>query len=78
MQREDLTREQIEAIQAKIVAQLAYVGRLHMHMLRAGFPTTDKTFQLVAAAHDAIHRLRIDLHYLECDRFRRDRGAAKK
>ncbi len=28
MNREDLTREQIEVIQAKIVAQLAYLGRL--------------------------------------------------
>ncbi len=72
MQREDLTREQIETVQAKIVAQLAYLGRLRYRMERAGLPSTDKTFQFVAAAHDAIHRLRIDLRYLECDRFRRD------
>ncbi len=76
MQRDDLTREQIEIVQAKIGQQLRYLGRLRAHMERAGFHSTDKTYGLVVAAYDATHHLSVDLHYLCCDRVRRDRDGA--
>jgi hypothetical protein len=62
----DLTREQAEQIGRSIVRSLAYLGKLRRHMELAGFPADDPLLQLVTAAFDAVHHLRIDLHYRAC------------
>jgi hypothetical protein len=36
-------------------------------MEQVGFPLTDPLFALVDAAYDAVHRLRIHVHFMTCD-----------
>jgi hypothetical protein len=61
---DDLTREQAEALKAKLTPILNYLGRLQQRMIRRGFPPIDPLLCDVCRAHDAIHALRMNLHYL--------------
>jgi hypothetical protein len=42
---------------------LGYVGRLRDRMYATGFVDEDSLMQVVLAAHDALHRLTVRLHY---------------
>jgi hypothetical protein len=65
MRREDLTREQAEAIKRKIVPMLGYLNRLKRRMNEV-FARDDRLFAEVIDAADALHRLNVSIHYLSC------------
>src|SRR3954466_7243574 len=66
MRREDLTREQAEAIKQKIRPMLAYLNRLKKRMNDRKFPHNDPLFNEVVDAADALHKLNVSIHYLSC------------
>jgi hypothetical protein len=65
MRREDLTREQAEAIKAKIAPMLGYLNPLKQRM-NAVFVRDDPLFAEVIDAADALHKLNVSIHYLSC------------
>jgi hypothetical protein len=66
-----LTSDQLDARSGKVAPILAYLNALQERMERTGFPPDDELYLLVKQANDAVHRLRIDLHYRSCDARRR-------
>src|SRR3954464_6752839 len=65
MRREDLTREQAEAISQKIGPMLGYMNRLKKRMNQI-FARDDTLFAEVIDAADALHKLNVSIHYLSC------------
>ena len=65
MRREDLTREQAEAIKEKIAPMLGYLNRLKKRMNEV-FARDDSLFAEVIDAADALHKLNVSIHYLSC------------
>ena len=65
MRREDVTREQAEAISQKIGPMLGYLNRLKKRMNEV-FARDDSLFDEVIDAADALHRLNVSIHYLSC------------
>src|SRR5258707_12473668 len=65
MRREDLTREQAEAIKEKIAPILGYLNRLKKRMNEV-FARDDPLFAEVIDAADALHKLNVSIHYLSC------------
>jgi hypothetical protein len=63
MRSDDLTREQAEALKAKLTPMLNYLGRLQQRMIRRGFPPVDPLLCDVCRAHDAIRAPRINCKY---------------
>jgi hypothetical protein len=63
--RRDLTREQAEAIKAKIAPMLGYLNRLKKRMNQV-FARDDSLFAEVIDAADALHKLNVSIHYLSC------------
>jgi hypothetical protein len=43
-----------------------YLFRLRQRMSEVGFSRSDRLYQLVCNAHDAVFHLSIELHYLSC------------
>jgi hypothetical protein len=66
MDSSDLTRDQLHQLNAVIGRHLNYLARLRGRMEQVGFPDDDPLFRLVVDAENAIHRLRIELHYAAC------------
>jgi hypothetical protein len=65
MRREDVTREQAEAIRKEIGPMLGYLNRLKDRMNKV-FARDDSLFDEVIDAADALHRLNVSIHYLSC------------
>jgi len=65
MRREDVTREQAEAINKQIGPMLGYLNRLKRRMNEV-FARDDTLFAEVIDAVDALHRLNVSIHYLSC------------
>jgi hypothetical protein len=63
MTSDDLSPEQCDALSKQIGPMLSYLGRLSKRMAKARFPHDDPLRVLVGRAEDAVHRLRIDVHY---------------
>jgi hypothetical protein len=63
MRSDDLTKAQCRALSNKLAGMLGYLGRLKKRMTSRGFPHNDPLLQLVLTAEDAMHRLRVDVHY---------------
>jgi hypothetical protein len=59
----DLNDKQIAAIEQRIIPMLRYLSRL-AERAGAKLPPDDSLRQRVVAAHDAMHGLRVALHYL--------------
>ena len=66
MDKNDLTREQIEKMQAVIAPTSQYLRRVVERMLETGFPVDDTIRQSAERSQDALHTLWIHLHYLKC------------
>jgi hypothetical protein len=66
MKSTDLTREQVDAILAKVLPALNYLSRLSDRMDATGM-ATDPLAVDVQNAHRAMQALRMSLHYLNCD-----------
>jgi hypothetical protein len=65
MKREDVSREQAEAIKEKIGPMFGYLNRLKKRMNKA-FARDDSLFAEVIDAADALHKLNVSIHYLSC------------
>jgi hypothetical protein len=59
----DLTPKQAEALGQRVGPMLRFLSRCRKRLDSGGFDTHSKFYALVVQAHDAIHSLRIHLHY---------------
>jgi hypothetical protein len=62
----NLTREQLAIIQFPVLRQLRYLGKLRDRMNRLGFMPDDELWQAATRAFNAVHELRMRIHYLSC------------
>ena len=67
MNRSDVTKGQAKKLSQGLYPVQNYLYRLRRRMEQVGFPLTDPLYALVDAAYDAVHRLRIHVHYTTCD-----------
>ena len=72
MHSKDLTKEQAAALTAGVLPCLRYLGRLRTRCEKR-FAPDDPLYQAVFKAYDAVHGLRVMVHYLECDAAKRKR-----
>jgi hypothetical protein len=61
-----LTRQQADALRDAIQPRLAFFVALRERMERRGCARTDKLYQLVRAAENALHAVYVEVHYLSC------------
>jgi len=67
MNSETLKRWQAKKLSEGLYPGLNYLARLRGRMDKAGFPPSDKLYQLVQKAYDAMHALSVETHYLSCN-----------
>jgi hypothetical protein len=63
MDSRQLTAEQAAKTREQLLPSLRYLQALRNRVQQRGFPPDDRLRQLVEQAHDAVHRLIVDLHY---------------
>jgi hypothetical protein len=68
MRSADLTAAQLATIEAKLAPMLRYLNQLTSRMESQHFPADDKLYRLAADARNAVHDLRVRVHYLSCKR----------
>jgi hypothetical protein len=66
MNRDDIKHWQAERICKALFPTKNYLVRLRRRMEQRRFPHDDPLYLLVCAAHEALNRLRLDVHYLSC------------
>jgi hypothetical protein len=59
----DLTPKEAEALGKGIVPMLRFLSLCRKRLDSGGYDTHSKFYALVVQAHDAIHSLRVHLHY---------------
>ena len=64
MTENDLTRDQVNVLNAKISSMRAYFTRLIERMNKRNFSRNDPLFRRVLSTSAAIHDLSIHVHYL--------------
>jgi hypothetical protein len=64
MNSSDLTPEQCKIIGDRLRPILRYLHALRNRVQQQAFPQDDKVRRLVEAAHDNVHHLSVELHYL--------------
>jgi hypothetical protein len=62
-----LTREQIEAVEARVRPMLAWLTKLGERMDHDGWEPDDGLRRLAWAARNAMHDLSCELHELKCN-----------
>jgi hypothetical protein len=67
MNGDDLTKSQIQQLQAVVARYHRFLMRLTDRMNRRGFIPTDSLMAKAMDAQNAIHALGVELHYLGCD-----------
>lgn len=72
MNSKDLTREQLDALAEKARRLTAFLNAMKERMGQQGFPVDDSLYRQTTAAFNAVHELRMTLHYLSCDKARQD------
>jgi phage anti-repressor protein len=60
-------RWQAEKFNQAVGLMLRYLGLLRERMEKTGFLQSDKFFQLVSKAYDAVYSLSVEAHYLSCE-----------
>ena len=65
MDRGDVTPTQAKKVAAWVTPALTKLAALHERLVARGFPPDDPFLQRVAAAHEAVRLLRLELHDLE-------------
>jgi len=68
MKSHDLTREQIETLMAGVQRGRSYLRRLEERMCANGFTGAGDLATLVVDPHNAVDRLWVRLHYLNCEK----------
>jgi hypothetical protein len=63
MTSDDQSPERCDALSKQIGPMLGYLGWLSKRMAKAGIPPGDPQSVLICRAEDAMHRLRVDVHY---------------
>ena len=66
MRSDDLTSEQTAEMRDAIAATTYYLRRVRERIDKLAFPKDDQLRLKVEAAHDAMHSLWVELHYLSC------------
>jgi hypothetical protein len=64
---DDLTKRQLETLKAQTRWMLRYLARLQRRMIKRKFLESDPLLQRVRAAHNAVHALSVELHYLSVE-----------
>jgi hypothetical protein len=62
----ELTPEQAEAVGRRLSRTVGYLVRLRERMDQVGFVSTDRLYQIVCKAEDAMLHLSVALHYASC------------
>ena len=70
MHSKDLSKKQAAALTAGVLRCLRYLGRLRTRREQR-LSVNDPLYQAVFRAYDAVHALRVAVHYLECVAARR-------
>jgi hypothetical protein len=78
MQSSDLNLDQCERLLKVVERQQAFLWRLLDRMRQTGFPHNDRLRRDVQQAFDATMGLRMALHYMVCDRMKRERDAKSR
>lgn len=68
MEQKTLKTWQAERISKALYPGMNYLIRLRERMVRVGFIPSDKLYQLVNKAYDAMHSLSVEMHYQSCKR----------
>ena len=71
----DLTAAQTAAMCDTIIQAVAYASKMRRRMEELGYPKADSLYVDTCLAHDALVRLRMNLHYLHCDAAKREQDA---
>lgn len=67
MDSSNLKTWQAERIHKRLMPTLGYLHTLHRRMDQLGFPSEhDRLYRLVQNAHDALHALCVETHYMSC------------
>lgn len=66
MDSRDVLPEHAARIRHALRPKLQYLGRLKARMEDLGFVPSDPLFILVKNAHDSLHALCVELHYMSC------------
>ncbi len=74
MKSSDLTREQLDQLLERALADLAHYAKLRERMRQQGFPGDDPLCLAVDRAHAELQALRMWLHYAVCQRKRQADG----
>lgn len=64
---ERMSPEHAETVGETVIRMLVYLGKLQARMNQAGMQN-DELYAIVTKAHDAVHHLRVELHYRACDK----------
>jgi hypothetical protein len=67
MDSTDLTPQQCQQINDRLAPIQRYLHALHERVRQNAFPPQDKVRQLVEQADNAVHALRVELHYLSVE-----------
>ena len=68
----ELTSEQIKVLQEQLKPHFLYLKRLLERMEQRGFNPNDEIFKAAKDVYGRLHSLRVRLHYLGCDPFKRE------
>jgi hypothetical protein len=71
MDSHDLDSRQLDQLATKARQMTAYLSALKQRMERRGFPVDDALFLRAQEAFDKVQHLWTTLHYLSCDKTRR-------
>jgi hypothetical protein len=66
MNRNDIENWQAKRIGEALYPTVNYLVRLRRRMEQLRFPHDDPLYKRVCEAHEAMNRLRLDVHYLTC------------
>ncbi len=66
MKAEDLTTTQASMIRDALHPTLGFLTKLETRLAELGFDPTDRLYQLVVGAQDAVHGLSVEVNYLAC------------
>ena len=66
MNCDDVTHDQARRVHEALDGPLLYLQRLEQRLTDRAFDPAERFYQLVVEAHNAIHRLSIETHFMSC------------
>ena len=74
----DFTAEQCQVLLEHIGPMLLYLRKLLNRIEQLGFPAEDSFRREVQEAYNAVHNLRVGLHYMTCNAMKREQTAKQQ